>query len=92
MVKKKLTREASVTSNGARKHRTKRKPPPMTSAERQAAYKSRQREAGIGQINLMVPAHAVADFQRAAELIRANPRLTIARLVNLDTGKLKGIK
>jgi hypothetical protein len=91
MVKKKLTREANVTSNGARKHRTKRKPP-MTSAERQAAYKNRQREAGIGQINLMVPAHAVADFQRAAELIRANPRLTIARLVNLDTGKLKGMK
>lgn len=64
----------------------------MTNAERQAALKARRAKAGMVQINLWLPASAVADMQRAAELCRADPELTVARLVNTRTGKLRGLK
>lgn len=64
----------------------------MTNAERQAALKARRAKAGIVQVNVWVPQSAVADMQRAAELCRADPELTIARLVNTRTGKLRGLK
>lgn len=66
--------------------------PDMTSAERQRRYKSRMAGEGHVQLNIWVPAHAVADFQRAAELVRENPDLTVARLVSARTGKLRGLR
>lgn len=64
----------------------------MTSAERQRRFKARMAEDGCIQVNVWVPASAAADIQRAAELIRANPDLTVARLVSAATGKLIGLK
>ena len=64
----------------------------MTATERQRLLKARRIEAGMVQLNMWVPASAVADFQRAAELIRDDPALAVARLVDTRTGKLKGLK
>lgn len=63
----------------------------MTSAERARRHKAKLAEAGMVQINLWVPAGAAGDLQRAAELIRANPLLSVARLVNRQTGRLCGL-
>ncbi len=64
----------------------------MTNAERQKRHRAKLQETGLVQVNLWVPAGAVADLQRAADLIRANPDLSVARLVNRVTGKLSGLK
>lgn len=64
----------------------------MTNAERQRAFKVRMTAQGLVQVNVWVPAGAVADIQRAAELIRANPQLNVARLADTITGKLVGLK
>jgi hypothetical protein len=64
----------------------------MTNTERQSALRARRIEAGMVQVNMWLPAQAVADIQRAAELIRANPDLSVARLVDTRTGKLRGLK
>jgi len=49
-------------------------------------------ETGLTQINLWVPAAAVADFQRAAELARDHRHLSIGRLVDAVTGRLVGLR
>jgi hypothetical protein len=64
----------------------------MSNAERQRRFKAKQLEAGLVQANVWIPPQAVADMQRAAELIRGNPELTIARLVHTGTGRLVGLK
>jgi hypothetical protein len=64
----------------------------MTNAERQARLKAKRADAGLVQINLWVPAGAADELMRAAELMRANPDLRVARLVNRATGKLTGLK
>jgi hypothetical protein len=64
----------------------------MTNAERQARHRAKLQQSGMVQCNLYVPAGAVPELQRAAELLRANPDLTIARLVNRRTGKLCGLR
>lgn len=64
----------------------------MSPAQRQAALKARRIEAGLVQCNLWVPAGCVAELQRAAELMRSNPALLVARLVDTRTGKLRGLK
>lgn len=64
----------------------------MTNAERQRAFKARQAAAGLVQCNVWVPASAVADVNRAAELMCARPQLTIGRLVDTQTGRLVGLK
>jgi hypothetical protein len=64
----------------------------MTATERQAIFRKRQAAAGLVQCNLWVPEGAVAELQRAAELLRENPALRVARLVNTRTGKLSGLK
>lgn len=64
----------------------------MTSAERQRKFKANQQKAGLVQINLWLPASAVADFQAAAEVCRSRPGLTVARLVDLATGRLVGLR
>lgn len=66
--------------------------PDMTNAERQARHRARQKEDGLVQLNLMIPMHAVADFMRAAELVRANRALTVGRLTDTRSGKLRGLK
>lgn len=64
----------------------------MTSAQRQKAFKERMAEQGLGQCNVWVPKEYMADLIRAAELMREHGNLTIARLVNVDTGILCGLK
>ena len=61
-------------------------------AERQARHRERLAAAGLVQIALFVPVSAAADFARAAELVRENPDLTVARLVSRTTGKLSGLR
>lgn len=61
-------------------------------AQRQSAHRARMAERGFVQCNVWVPAHAVADFKRAAELAAVNPDLTIARMVDIRSGKLVGMK
>lgn len=64
----------------------------MTSTDRQRRFKANMKAAGCIQVNVWVPAKAAADIQRAAELIRQDPALTVARLVDVTTGRLKGLK
>lgn len=64
----------------------------MSNAERQAALKARRAKQGLVQLNLWVPASAVSELKRAAEMICADPNLAVARLVDTRTGKLKGLK
>lgn len=64
----------------------------MTNAQRQARLKAKRAELGLVQCNLWVPVSAVPELQRAAALLRDNPALAIARLVDTRTGKLRGLK
>ena len=64
----------------------------MTSTERQRRFKANMAAAGLVQVNIWVPAGSVADVQRAAELMRAAPHLTVARLGDTRTGRLVGMK
>ena len=49
-------------------------------------------EAGLVQCNVWVPQGAVPELQRAAELLRQHPHLTVARLADRVTGRLVGLK
>ena len=62
------------------------------SALRQRAFKDRMADAGMVQLNFWVPAAALADVKRAGELMRANPHLTVERLVDARSGKFVGLK
>lgn len=64
----------------------------MTGAERQARYRAKRENAGLVQVNVWLPPAAAADLQLAAELMRANPELSIARLVDRVTGRLVGLR
>ena len=64
----------------------------MSGAERARAHKARMVEQGLTQINVWVPMAAAPEIMRAAELLRDNPDLRIARLVSTKTGKLRGLK
>lgn len=64
----------------------------MGSAERQKRLREKRNAAGYVQLNIWVPAAAVPELQRAAELIRAEPWLAVARLVDTRTGKLRGLR
>ena len=61
-------------------------------SERQARFKARQNALGLIQMSVWVPPGAVADMTLAAELIRANPALTIGRLTDTVTGRLVGLR
>lgn len=65
---------------------------PLTPAEKQARYRARQQTSGFTSCTLLVPASAIPELLRAAELMRAHPELTIARLVDHRTGKLCGLR
>jgi hypothetical protein len=64
----------------------------MTNAERQRRFKAKQQDLGFVQVNVWVPPGSVVDIQRAAEIMRESPHLTVARLVDPTTGKLVGLK
>jgi hypothetical protein len=64
----------------------------MTGTERQAKLRQAREETGMVQCNVWLPVSAVADVKQAAALIRANPALTVARLVDTRTGRLRGLK
>lgn len=62
-----------------------------TNALRQARLRAAREAAGLVQLVMWVPASAVADFQLAAEAVRADPDLSVARLVSKTSGKLTGL-
>jgi hypothetical protein len=64
----------------------------MTNAERARRHKERQADRGLVQFNVWLPARVVAEFKRAAELVTETPYLTIGRLTDTRTGRLKGLK
>lgn len=49
-------------------------------------------EQGFVQCNVWVPASAVAEIQRAAELMRERPLLTVGRLVDTSNGRMVGLR
>jgi hypothetical protein len=63
-----------------------------TSIERQRAFKERMNKSGFVQCVVWVPPAAIAEFQLASELVRQDTKLTIGRLVDVTTGKLRGLK
>ena len=64
----------------------------MTGAQRQTRFRQKMAELGYVQVNVWVPASAAPSFKRASELVSENPDLEIGRMVNVRTGKLRGMK
>lgn len=60
--------------------------------ERAARFKASRRAKGLVQCNVWVPAKVAADFKRAAELACENHALTIGRMVDGKTGRMRGMK
>lgn len=61
-------------------------------AARQARARAKRELTGLVQVNVWVPAAAAPELTLAAELMRANPALRVARLVDTATGKLVGLR
>jgi hypothetical protein len=61
-------------------------------AERAARFRESMAAQGYVQVAMWVPAAAVADMNRAAQLMRENPKLTVGRLTDTTTGRLRGLK
>ena len=65
----------------------------MTNAERQARFRARRAESDIVQVAVFVHRSGVSELQRMAELSReSNGTLVPARMVDVRTGKLRGLK
>jgi hypothetical protein len=63
-----------------------------SNSERQRAFKHGMNKAGFVQCAVWITPAALAEFQRAAELVRQDTGLTIGRMVDTRTGKLRGLK
>ena len=64
----------------------------MSSKDRAKAFKQRQRDAGLEQCNVWVPAGMVADIQIVAALMRENPNLELGTLRDVITGRLVSVR
>lgn len=64
----------------------------LTNAEKQARHRERLATRGLVAVTVWVPAAAQESVQRAAEILRENPELEVARLVSRRTGRLVGMK
>jgi hypothetical protein len=64
----------------------------VSNADRQRAFQIARNKAGFVKCAVWIPPAAIAEFQRAAELARHDPKLTIGRMVDTETGKLRGLK
>jgi hypothetical protein len=63
-----------------------------TGAQRQARYRTRQREIGCIEITIIIPADAAADCRFIAEAMRAHPHLRPGPLRDPVSGKLVAAK
>ena len=61
-------------------------------AARQAKFRAGRAAEGMKQLTILVPVSAIPEFKRAAELVAADPKLTVARLVDTRTGRLRGLR
>jgi hypothetical protein len=61
-------------------------------AERARKFKAAKMAAGLVQCNVWVPRGCEAEIKRAAEMMGANPSLRVGRLVDQNTGRMKGLK
>jgi hypothetical protein len=59
---------------------------------RQRAFKETMNKRGFVQRQVWIPPAAIPEFDRAAELARQDSALTIGRMVDVRTGKLRGLK
>lgn len=59
-----------------------------TGASRAAAFKSRQREKGLIQVNVWVPAGAAPAIKEAAEVMCAHSGARGLRVVDVNTGRI----
>ena len=64
----------------------------LTSTERARQFKERQIAKGLVQCNVWVHAEQASEIKHAADLMLANPELRVARLMNVRTGRLTGLK
>ena len=64
----------------------------LTSTERAARLRERRAAQGLVPCTIWLPAAATAEFNQAAELIRAHPELRLARLMSTKTGRMCGLK
>jgi hypothetical protein len=64
----------------------------LTSTERARNLKARRKAEGLVQCNVWVRAEQAAEIKHAADLMLANPELRVARLMNVRTGRLCGLK
>lgn len=63
----------------------------MTNTERQAKCAAAKRARGLVPVLVWVPRPAVAEFKRAAELIAEQSSLRIGRMVDENTGRIRGL-
>lgn len=61
-------------------------------AARQAKWRAAQAAQGMVQITVLVHECAVPELKRAVELMAADPHLAVARLVDIRTGRLRGLR
>jgi hypothetical protein len=63
-----------------------------SSTERSRTLKERRAAEGLVQCNVWLPRETVAEFVRAAELIKKERDLRLARLMDLRTGRMRGLR
>ena len=63
----------------------------MSIADRAAKFKTARISEGLTQMNVWVPADALPELKAAIALLCADRDLRVARLMNVRTGRLRGL-
>ncbi len=64
----------------------------LSNREVQSRFKAKMAAAGFIQCNIWVPRSAAPEFKIASDMIRENPKLRLGRMVDVETGKVVGLK
>jgi hypothetical protein len=81
------SRMDSVTFNGGRNGQASK-----STAERQAAFRARKREAGLVSVTVMIPAHLEAQLRAAAARLMREAGLELGPLRESKSGKLRKLE
>lgn len=63
----------------------------LTTAERQRAYRQRQKQKGLVTFTALVHEQQIPELQSAIDLLKADPHLVVALLRSNQTGRYKKV-